>query len=129
MHWLPLLLAVAWLIPSVLVGLNLIQDKPNRAESISVTTPSLTASSDLVTYGGDAYTGIQNAAAYTEKAVVDGTNELAAFQLDLAKAEAAADARRSASNQARLEDGLGFLIIGVAVVNLTIALSRVFRPA
>jgi hypothetical protein len=89
-----------------------------------VTTPSLTASSELSAYGGDAYTGIQNAAAYTEQAVVNGVNELATFQLALQKAVAAEDAHHSASAQAHVEDGLGFLSIGVAVVNLTVALTR-----
>jgi hypothetical protein len=127
MRWVPVLLAVAWLVPSVMVGLHLIQDTPPASVSLSATPPNLTASSELNSYGGDAYTGIQNAAAYTEKAVVDGVNGLATFQLDLQKELAAQDASRAADSQAHIEDGLGFLIIGVAVVYFTLAITRLSR--
>ena len=82
------------------------------------------ASSERTSYGGDAYTGIQNAASDTEHAVVVGVNELATFQLALQQAIAAQDSQRSADLEAHVQDGLGFLIIGIGVLNLTVAMTR-----
>jgi uncharacterized membrane protein YidH (DUF202 family) len=76
---------------------------------------------------GDAYTGIQNAASDTEHAVVDGVNELGAFQLALQQAVAAQEARRSSHFQSQVQDGLGILIIGIGVLNFTVALTRFTR--
>lgn len=123
-RWVPLALAVGWLIPSVIFGLKLIQDEPSAASALNVTPPNLSAMSAHILYGGDAYSGIQNAASDTEHAVVKGTNALAAFELSLQQAAAAQDAARSANSQARIEDGLGFLLIAIAVLNCTVALGR-----
>ena len=122
--WLPLVLAVLWAVPSVMVGLDLIQDTPSAAVSLTASAPNLSSTSEELAYGGDAFTGIQNAAAETEKAVVDGFNQLGTFQLELQKSTAEQQARQAASSQARLEDGLGWILIALAVVNLTVAVGR-----
>jgi hypothetical protein len=124
LRWIPLALAVLWLIASVIVGVQLMQHDPEEVSALDVTAPKLSASSEHVFYGGDAYTGIQNAAADTEHAVVDGVNQLGAFQLALQKAVADQENRQSASVQTEMQKGLGFLIIGVGVLNVTVALTR-----
>jgi hypothetical protein len=124
LRWIPLALAMLWLIASVIVGLKLIQDEPDEVSALGVPTPTLSASSEHIFYGGDAYTGIQNAASDTEHAVVEGVNQLAAFQLALQQAMAEQDSRRSSSMQSEMQKGLGFLIIGLGVLNFTVALTR-----
>lgn len=123
-HWIPLALAVLWLIGSVIAGVNLMLHDPIEDSALDVSTPSLSASSGQVSYGGDAYTGIQNAAANTESAVVDGVNELGTFELALQQAMDDQESRRSQSMQFELRNGLGFLIIGIGVLNFTVALTR-----
>jgi hypothetical protein len=118
--WVALTLATLWLIASVIVGVQVIQAKPAEVSALRVPTPSLSASSEHLFYGGDAYTGIQNAASDTEHAVVQGVNQLAAFQLALQRA----DSRRARTTHSETQKGLGFLIIGVGVLTFTVALTR-----
>lgn len=122
--WVPLVLALLWSIPSVIVGVNLITDSPSPTVSVQASAPNLSSNAEEIAYGGDAYTGIQNAAAETEKAVVDGFNQLGTFQLALQRSVAEQQARNAAASQAHVEDGLGWLLISLAVVNLTVALGR-----
>jgi hypothetical protein len=122
-----LALAVLWLIMSVVVGLKLMQDNPEAVSALDVSTPQLATSSDHVVYGGDAYSGIQNAASDTEHAVVDGVNEMAKFQLQLQQAVATEDRQRWSLMQSKIEDGFGYLVIGVGVLNLTVALTRLTK--
>lgn len=123
-QWVPLVLALLWAIPSVVVGVNLITDTPSSAVSVGAAAPSLTSSSEELAYGGDAYTGIQNAAAETERAVVDGFNQLGSFELELQRSVAQQQAKRAAASQAHVEDGLGWLLISLAVLNITVAVGR-----
>jgi len=108
----------------VIVGVQVIQAKPAEVSALRVPTPSLSASSEHLFYGGDAYTGIQNAASDTEHAVVHGVNQLAAFQLALQRAVAEQDSQRAATTHSETQKGLGFLIIGVGVLTFTVALTR-----
>jgi hypothetical protein len=125
--WSTLALAVFWLIASVIAGIGLIRDDPEAASALTVSPPTLSSSSGHASYGGDAYTGIQNAASDTEHAVVNGVNKLGAFQLALQQAVAAQEARRSSHLQSQVQDGLGLLIIGIGVLNFTVALTRFTR--
>ena len=118
-----LVLASLWLIASIVVGAVLMLGGPTQPADSTTTLPNLTSSATKELYGGDAYTGIQNAAADTENAVVKGTNGLAQLQLSIAQSQAAAD-KGAAKN---LEFGLGFLIIGVGVLTFTSALQRFGR--
>lgn len=124
LHWVPVLIAGGWLIASVVIGVGFIQEAPESAAAVTVETPELSASSSYSFYGGDAYTGIQNAASDTEHAVVDGVNGLAEFQLALEQKLAAQEARRWAESESRLHDALGFSIIGLGVLTFVVALGR-----
>jgi hypothetical protein len=124
LRWIPLALAMIWLFASVFVGVRLMQDEAAKVTAPSVPTPALSPSSEHTLYGGDAYTGIQNAASDTEHSLVEGVNQLATFQLALQQAVAEQDNQRSSSMRAEMQKGLGFLIIGLAVLNFTVALTR-----
>ena len=78
------------------------------------------ASSGLSVYGGDAYTGIQNAAAKTERAVVDGFNAELTLQRSLAVAKWESDRQSSQ----RIQQGIGVLIICMGVLTLVVAGTR-----
>jgi len=71
---------------------------------------------ELGFYGGDAYTGIQNAAAYTEVAVAESGNALAELNADIAD--------DNAEQWKHLYNGLAALLVLVASANLTLALRR-----
>lgn len=118
LNWVSLILATLLLIASVGVGVWLIESAPDGARTAEAN--QLATHSDLVTYGGDAYTGIQNAAAYTEAAVVDEANTLSALASQLHKEQAAADTER----WGHLWDGLAALIILIGAANFILALQR-----
>lgn len=124
LRWIPLTLATLWLIVSTIVGVKLIQSEPAEVSALNVPTPTLSASSDHVFYGGDAYTGIQNAASDTEHAVVEGVNELAKFQLALQRSVAEQDSKRSSNIQSEIQQGLGYIVIGLGVLTFIVALTR-----
>jgi hypothetical protein len=124
LRWIPLALAMVWLVASVIVGAELMQAETANVSAPTVPIPALSPTSEHSVYGGDAYTGIQNAASDTEHSLVDGVNQLAAFQLALAQAVAKQDSQRSSSMQSEIQKGLGFLIIGLGVLNFTVALTR-----
>lgn len=117
---LSLVLATVWLAVSVAVGVWLFTGVKTSAIQLNATKPNLSAQSANSAYGGDAYTGIQNAASDTEHAVVDSANGLSQFSQELAESSATLD--RALSN--RLQQGLGILIIGVGVLTFIVALSR-----
>src|SRR4051794_23196304 len=71
LRWIPLALAMLWLVASVIVGIGLMKDEPAKVSAPSVPTPALSATSEHSLYGGDAYTGIQNAASDTEHSLVE----------------------------------------------------------
>lgn len=127
-RWIALAVACVWLVASVVIGMEIMKGSSSASPSLSATMPQLTPSAKRMSYGGDAYTGIQNAAAETENSVIKSANGLAELAVDLENASA--DYNRGLVQDAvsPLAKGLGFLIIGVGVVNFTIALSRVSLP-
>lgn len=80
----------------------------------------LTAAADYAAYGGDAYTGIQNAAADTANAVVAGANAANELASALHEESAAADA----AHWAHLYRGLAVLLVLLGLANLGRALQR-----
>jgi hypothetical protein len=114
------LVASVWLVASVAAGIWLFVGASSDPVRLSATRPYLTPDSVHIAYGGDAYTGIQNAASDTEHAVVDATNGMVAFSQDLA--ESSAGFNRGLAN--RVEQGLAVLIVGVGLLNFTVAMSR-----
>ena len=114
------LIASVWLAISIGVGIWLIVATPGGSTKFSVRSIHLTAASQQQSYGGDAYTGIQNAASDTEHAVVDGVNVMTDTQVALARSSA--EQRHDIA--AHIAVGLGALVIGVGVANFTQALRR-----
>lgn len=108
-----LILAGAWLACSIVVGLWLMISSHSIA-SDEVRLGPIPGTS-TTSYGGDAYTGIQNAAANT----ANGVRALARFDSVQARIE-----RRESS---RTNIGIGFIVIGIGVANFNVALMR--RPA
>jgi hypothetical protein len=115
-----LVLAALWLIASVAAAVSLYTGVKTGPVHLNASSPLVTSKAEHNIYGGDAYTGIQNAAADTEQAVVSGTNSLAVQAQGLADSSAG-------FNQALLnhiQQGLAVLIVGVGILNFTVALSR-----
>jgi hypothetical protein len=113
-----LILAALLLVASVVVGFWLIDTAPKQAGTAKA--KELTSKSEMSIYGGDAYTGIQNAAAETERSVVESANTLAALESAQHSKQAAADAER----WGHLWKALAALVIAVGAANFTIALQR-----
>lgn len=121
--WLSLALSAIALIAAVVVGVGFIKGSEADRPTITAAPPALTTTASHQFYGGDAYTGIQNAAADTAHAVVDGVNDLGALQLRAAQQTAAS----AYASERRLMQGLGALLIALGVVNFTVALGRLGR--
>ena len=118
-----LCLASVLLVSALAFGFWLVKEAPD-VSSGSVDHPGLSASGDYSAYGGDAYTGIQNAAVDTEVAVVDGANALADVAIAL-------DTRREAAAAAQwrhLWFALSALLIALAAVNFNVSLQRYLTP-
>jgi hypothetical protein len=105
-----LVLAALWLVCSIAFGLWLmISSHSIASRDVGVGHIATTRSQ---AYGGDAYTGMQNAAANTANAV----RTLAVFDGTNARIE-----RRVSS---RADIGIGFIVISIGVVNFNMALKR-----
>ena len=113
-----LVLAALLLVASVVVGFWFIDAAPKQAGTAKA--KQLTSNSEMVIYGGDAYTGIQNAAAETERSVVESANTLAA----LASAQHADQAVADAERWGHLWKALAALVIALGAANFTVALQR-----
>jgi len=107
------------LVSAIAFALWLTTEAPEVSPN-SATRPDLSASADYSVYGGDAYTGIQNAAVDTEVAVIAGANALSelAIELDAERAAAVADQWH------HLWVALAALIVTVGAVNFNVALQR-----
>jgi len=116
----PMILASVWLLVSIVVGLILMTGGPNKSGDVRATLPSLSSSASRSAYGGDAYTGIQNAAADTENAVIASANSLAQLELTLAQATS----QSAAASGKNTQFGIGFLIIALAVGIFVLTLRR-----
>ncbi len=106
------MVAGLWLVCSLAVGLWLMASSHSIAGHDVKLHP--TALTNSQAYGGDAYTGIQNATANT----ANNVRALAAFQNTNARIE------RRVSSRANI--GIGFIVISIGVVNFNMALRR--RP-
>ncbi|MEO6471878.1 MAG: hypothetical protein ABIR57_08225 [Aeromicrobium sp.] len=106
-----LVLAALLLAASIAFGLWLVNSSPRVDRS--PTAAQLTSSATRESYGGDAYTGMQNAAADTENAVVEGTNAIT----DNASALVRAQQQGENALWNHLWKGLAVLIIVLAASN------------
>lgn len=122
--WLPVSLAAAWLVASLVAGLHVMNMPFDVTAGQGGSAPQLTARSMRSAYGGDAYTGIQNAASDTEHAVVAGTNEMAAVTVSLAEKNRALSVQVAQRQWDSWTFSLGFLIISAGVGPLLVLLAR-----
>ncbi len=116
---LSLALASLLLAGSIAVGVWLVTSAPVAPSAPAAA--ELTREASRQSYGGDAYTGIQNAAADTEQSVVAGANSINGFARDLRVAEINAES----SWWGHLWKGLAALIIVLASANFITVLQRV----
>jgi hypothetical protein len=115
-----LALAGLWLIASVAAAASLYTGVRTGPVHLTASSPLVASKAERSMYGGDAYTGIQNAAADTEQAVVSGANGLATQAQELA--DSSAGFNQGMVNH--LREGVAVLIVGVGILNFTVALSR-----
>jgi hypothetical protein len=113
-----LILAAVVLAGSLAVGVWLVKSAPTPAKTPDA--HALVAQAAHSVYGGDAYTGIQNAAADTENAVVDGANSETQLASALQENQLAADA----AWWGHLWKGLAALIVVIASCNFVVVLQR-----
>ena len=113
-----LVLATLLLAAAVAVGVWLISAAP--AAPLAPAAQKLSTSAARSYYGGDAYTGIQNAAADTENSVVAAANAAATHASTLQTSEFHAQA----AWWGHLWKGLSALIIVIAAGNFVTALQR-----
>lgn len=115
---LSLALATLLLAGSIFVGVWLITSVP-----VGATAPAargVAAEASRESYGGDAYTGIQNAVADTENAVVAGANSINKYARDMRVAEL----NTERAWWEHLSTGLAALIIVLASANFITVLQR-----
>lgn len=115
---LPLLLATLGLIGSVVAAVWLTSAVPSHAGVPD--TELLTAQGDYETYGGDAYTGIQNAAADTEVAVIEAGNA----SMEQARENLATQLEQAGEQWRHLYTVLAMLVVAVGLATFTLALQR-----
>ena len=113
-----LVLAALLLAAAVVAGILLISTAPGAPQT--PTAQNLSSSAVRSYYGGDAYTGMQNAAADTENAVVDAANASATH----ASALNASQLEAEAAWWGHLWKGLSVLIIVIAAGNFITSLQR-----
>ena len=118
MNVISLALATLLLAGSVVVGVWLVDSAPIAPRAPAAA--ELTSTASRANYGGDAYTGIQNAAADTEKSVVAGANSVNSYARDLRVAEINAES----AWWGHLWKGLAALIIVLASANFVTVLQR-----
>ena len=109
-----LVLSGLLLVCSLVAGGWLIRDVPEGVHGVG--PGHARSQAQHIEYGGDAYTGIQNAAAETEQAVVEQTNTLAGL--------AAAQVNEQTAEWNRLWTALGLLIMLLGGINFVVALQR-----
>jgi hypothetical protein len=114
----PLALAAFLLLSSVVAAAWLVKAAPT--DTWNPSAEHLQAQSGHVAYGGDAYTGIQNAAADTEHAVVVGSNAVT----DLVAAEHKDRSIADAERWAHLWKAIAVLMVLLAGANFVIVLQR-----
>ena len=125
--WLSLAVAALWLVVTVVVGVPLMSGGGLSTPSLPMGQADLTPSSFHSSYGGDAYTGIQNAASDTEHAVIAATNAQLASDRQLAEWNADFQAELAKAQAAPVARGLGLVLIGTGVGPFAVTLALFSR--
>lgn len=110
-----MVLATGYMVASIVAGVGLMHPGQVRAASIHTTEAELSSQSLRKAYGGDAYTGIQNAASDTENAVVRAANMLAASEREFIEQGVNAQSDALVAMVSPIQTSLGFLIIASGV--------------
>jgi hypothetical protein len=113
-----LILAALLLGASLAFGAWLIASAPEAPRAPYVL--DLASLAERSSYGGDAYTGMQNAAADTENSLVAGTNKMIGLASALQENQLEADA----AWWGHLSKGLAALVVAIAAGNFITVLQR-----
>ena len=113
-----LALATLLLAGSIAVGVWLVTAAPVGA--VAPAARGIATEASRESYGGDAYTGIQNAAADTENSVVAGANSINKYARDMRVAEL----NTESAWWGHLWIGLAALLIVLASINFIAVLQR-----
>lgn len=125
--------SATWLVASLTIGIIVMIPRGDDFDTIQTLTRTendLSARSYRSAYGGDAYTGIQNAASDTEGAVVDGANRtaerLANVEGSIVASANSLGARLDSSTQQTnmIRLGLGAVVISVGALPLAVITRR-----
>lgn len=120
--FLPLAFAGVWFVVSLVFGVGLMSPVEVTGPAFLPKGAPLEPTSRPMAYGGDAYTGIQNAASATEHAVVEVGNHVVAANTALAGELSKAQRDVVLESTAAIQRGLGFLVIASGVVPLILVL-------
>lgn len=120
-------LSAVWLLVCLAIGLSIMLPKDAALPTMPPAYAELMSNSSRTSYGGDAYTGIQNAASDTEKAVIAAANsaQMSSRAIEKWRADFEANALNYATSPLRL--GIGTLVIGSGLLPLVVSLALMGR--
>lgn len=126
LSYVALALAAAWMVVAIVMGILIVQP-PDVSRARATSPETLSPTSFPMTYGGDAYTGIQNAASATENSVVASGNMVAETTAKATKSQTS-DLQKLALAVGRpLQVGAATLTVGSGVGPFVIVLAVVAR--
>lgn len=124
MPWLvAMVVAAVWLVVTIVIGILTMAQTTPPTPALPGLPQDLTPSSYRSAYGGDAYTGIQNAAADTENAVIEAANAQRAADAALANWSAQYEGKLAEAQLQPLARGVGFLLIGTGIAPFVVTLA------
>lgn len=127
LSYVALSVAAAWMVMAIVVGVLIVQT-PDVSRAKGTWPEALAPTSFPMTYGGDAYTGIQNAASATENSVVASANMLAEATAEATKSQTLDLQKLALSVSRPLQVGAATLVVGSGVGPFVIVLAVVARP-
>ncbi len=117
--WVTTVAATAWLAVSAVVGVGMVSPDSQGSVPLSDYMVTISSRSQHQAYGGDAYTGIQNAASDTEHAVVEASNA----NIKALEAIGRTIAVRQAAASDAITLAIGWLLISTGVSTFLVVFS------
>ncbi len=121
--WVATVAAAAWLAVSAVIGAGMVSPDAQGSVPLSDHMVTISSTSYRQAYGGDAYTGIQNAASDTEHAVVAASNA----NVEALEAIGRALAVRQGVTSDSVTAATGWLLISIGVSTFLVVFSLNFR--
>lgn len=123
-----LILSAIWLVAALSVGISLLIPVEMPDPSMKGAGDPLASISYRQAYGGDAYTGIQNAASDTENAVVRAGNALLENDRSLANGIVVAQRQTVLRSATPIQRAAALLVIGSGITPFVLVLAILSRP-